>query len=746
MPSIYGPGFVANEIDESYQAPGVGTLGACFIGFTERGPAFQPTLVDSWDDFQKRFGGENVNYYMPYALKGYLKYQNPATIIRVLGTTTYTLTIAGDATPQVFGILYNGANSGNLLGEIYSSGPVTMSAGGTSENFELRLSTTETASGLSLDPDSQNYFANILNTRVSSSYSYYVKGGYCYDYKPTQSLITSESTYITTPGIYDVDGSLTKYSNARTTWLISQPFAGLAYNLFKVHTLSDGDNSNNFVKVSIENIGKSANTESTEYGTFDLVVRIFGDTDESQTVLEAFTQLNLDPNSENYILRQIGDKYTNWNTTNERFDKFGNYPQKSKYIRIEMTSPLSDVPKESLPHGFRAYPVPALVSGSSYYVDALPTRSDSAVGGNVNKYFGIDFTKKIADALKVSMTHSLGSGSNYYATYSINGLTSTSLDTPSYIKWRKFTVPFYKGYDSLDHNKYVNYTSLATAEENAFLVANDIVGNPEEVDVTDIFVPGVSDATVIADLITKIEGRKDVFAVVDLCDSDDTIATIMTNARVHDSSYAATYYPFLKIYDTTNEKEVVVPPSVGVAEVIAFTDSNAEPWYAPAGMRRGVLSRVVGLMKNLYKQDRKDLDSEGVNSIARFPESPNPVIWGQKTLQKKASALQSVNVRRLLIFAKKFLNRLAKNMLFENSNPETWNEFLKQANPWFDDVKNKRGLADFKIIMDSSINTPDIIDRNIMKAAVFLQPRRGGEIILINFSLDKTSAAISFSG
>lgn len=746
------PGFYPNEIDNSFQPEALQQVGGAFVGLTEFGPAFSPTIVQNWDDFQKRFGGENTDYYMPYAVKGYLKYQSPAAIVRVLGTSIPSLSISGNSeSHQVYGIIYKNATSQSLLGEIYSSGTMAFIGTCTSDNFSILYTASngavQTASGLSLNPNSTAFAPKILNTRVSSSYTYYLHGVYPWNYIASANIILSGSNTVVRQGLYD-EGNLSQFNNARTTWIQSQTIGSAKHNLFKIHSLSDGDNSNNDIKISIQNVQQSANTSSTLFGTFDLLVRDFDDTDEDQIVLESYTKLNFDDSSDNYILKQIGNQYTTWNTTNQRFDKYGEYPQRSKFIRVELNT--QEFPDQAVPFGFAAYPLPTTLSGSGgpYVARSLPSISTANINTNKNLYYGIKFTDYISDGLKVSLSHSLGisTQSGYYATYSLDNLGSTSLATPALVGYRKFTVPMYKGWDAINHNNYIDYTSLPTNLQSAFVDAVTICGSPEEVDASDLFVPGVSDTTVTDEIITQIETRKDIFAVIDTAGFNATISTQLTNADAIDSSYAATYYPWVRIYDPISKNSIWVPPSVGAAEAIAFTDANAFPWYAPAGTQRGSLPRINALAKNIYKDDLRDLDAHNVNAIKKVPGEPYPVIWGQKTLQKKVSALESVNVRRLLVAAKKFLNRQAHSILFENSNPDVWNRFVRETEPWFDDVKNKRGLKEFKIVADESLNTPDIIDRNIMKAQIYLVPRRSAEIIAIDFVIDRTSATITFNG
>jgi hypothetical protein len=470
-------------------------------------------------------------------------------------------------------------------------------------------------------------------------------------------------------------------------------------------------------------------------------------------ILESIPNLTLDPTSDNYIARIVGDKYRVWDSTSQRFTNYGTYPNNSKYIRVELDTNLSYVPALAIPLGFKMPPVPCWPTGLNIGMecDQLPTMALADVGSDKKKYYGLNFTKNFYDALNVSVSHSVTGSSSVAGilpctSYSIYGLSSTSLTDASLIGFRKFTVPMYKGFDALYKTITTNYNNLYAGLERGFLDAVDIVGNTEEIDNKDLFVPGVSDSTVISEIITQVEDRKDIFAVVDSVQRTDTVSTQLTTADAYDSSYIGTYYPWAEIYDGVLQKSIWVPPSVLLAEVLAFNDKVADPWWAPAGMKRGTLPRVQRLAKNLTRNDLRDLDRHSVNPIRRI-SNEGFVVWGQKTLQKRKTALESINVRRLLVHAKKFVSFVAKGIVFELSVPDTWNSFVNQVTPFFDNIKNKRGLAEFKVVMDETTNTPDIIDRNIIKGQIYLQPRRAGEIIIVDFIIDKVNnSEVTFTG
>jgi len=621
------------------------------------------------------------------------------------------------------------SSTGSLVGEIISTERASIA--GTSTNFNLTIG-DDSYPSLSVNPDASRYMGKVLNTNPLANYNYYLKGAYGYSYSASMPMDLRFNTNTVIFGKYN-SGNLSKYSNGQTTWLRSQGFSGVTYDLFKIHNLSDGNASNTNIKISIANIQPSTNTDVTKYGKFDILVRKFNDTDVSMIVLEQFTNLNFDPNSDQYIAKIIGDMYRVWNTDLNRYYDYGNYTSKSKYIRIEMTTDLDNVPQEALPVGFVAYEIPSFVDATSITIaaSALPTVSSVV---NVNDYYGIDFeTYDIGDALQVCTTGSLLSS---YATYSIENLTSCSLATASLTKWRKFTIPMHKGWDALDEGATNTYTGNTTVN-NAVLEAIDLAGNKEEIDFTDLFIPGLTDSSIVDGAINMIEDRLDAFIVPDALERGSQIVDAQNVADLYNTTYAAFYYPWFQIYDKTNKRYVWVPPSVGAAGVIAYNDSVGYPWFAPAGNNRGVIFSSRRTEKRLYKDDRDDLYERGINPIVW--DSDNSVtVWGQKTLAKRPSALDRINVRRLLIHIKKFVDGVAQGMLFENNGPRLWGQLINTVTPFLEAIKLRQGLYALRVVMDETINTPDIIDRNILKGQIYIQPTKTIEFLSIDFVLEPT--------
>ena len=261
---------------------------------------------------------------------------------------------------------------------------------------------------------------------------------------------------------------------------------------------------------------------------------------------------------------------------------------------------------------------------------------------------------------------------------------------------------------------------------------------------TSIAAPGLNytdHSTQLDILLTNTKDRADSIAIVDLQDySDLSITNAVTTASSINNSYAAAYFPWLLASDPGLGKLNWAPPSTFIASVFAYNDSVGEPWFAPAGLNRGALPTVVRAQKSLTKTDRDNLYAGKINPIASFPNS-GVVVFGQKTLQTKASALDRINVRRLLINIKQFLDSQAGNIVFEPNTAATRNNFLAIVNPYLESVQQRNGLYAFKVVMDESLNTAAVIDRNELVGQVYLQPTKTAEFVILNFNVQPTGAS-----
>ena len=233
--------------------------------------------------------------------------------------------------------------------------------------------------------------------------------------------------------------------------------------------------------------------------------------------------------------------------------------------------------------------------------------------------------------------------------------------------------------------------------------------------------------------------RGDAIYIMDLVPYDTAINTVLQNASSLDTSYAATYWPWLQTVDPNTGLLVYIPASTMIPGVYAFTDASSDPWFAPAGITRGGMGSVVRAERKLTSANRDTLYEANVNPIATFPQQ-GVVVFGQKTLQKAATALDRVNVRRLLITLKGYISQIADNLVFEQNTIATRQNFLTQVNPYLESVQQRQGLYAFKVVMDETNNTPDVIDRNELIGQIFLQPTKTAEFIILDFNVLPTGA------
>jgi phage tail sheath protein FI len=273
----------------------------------------------------------------------------------------------------------------------------------------------------------------------------------------------------------------------------------------------------------------------------------------------------------------------------------------------------------------------------------------------------------------------------------------------------------------------------------------NLMANADDYQYNVLLTPGLFAPTLnlgssqVTTAINNTMNRGDAIYVVDLVPFSSSINDVVTQANAKNTSYAATYWPWVQTIDPDSAQLIWVPASTLVAGVYAYNDSVSEPWFAPAGINRGGLGTVVRAEKKLSQTNRDTLYQNKVNPIATFPGT-GVVVYGQKTLQTKASALDRVNVRRLLIQLKGYISQVAQNLVFEQNSIATRNQFLSQVNPYLESVQQRQGLYAFKVIMDDSNNTADVIDRNQMVGQIYIQPTKTAEFIYLDFNILPTGA------
>jgi len=289
-------------------------------------------------------------------------------------------------------------------------------------------------------------------------------------------------------------------------------------------------------------------------------------------------------------------------------------------------------------------------------------------------------------------------------------------------------------------NELITSTNIQGYSPNDYLNAFTLLTNQDEYQFNVLLAPGLGlDGSAADNMISCAESRGDAIAIVDNGVYGTSLTAAATNASGQSSNYGATYYPWVQLFSTNLGKVVWCPPSTVMGGVYAFNDQVGAEWFAPAGLNRGGIPSVVRAERRLQQTDRDTLYSANVNPLATFPGN-GVVAFGQKTLQRKATSLDRVNVRRLLISLKGYIGNVARTLVFEQNTAVTRNRFLSQVNPYLESVVQRQGLYAFKVVMDDTNNTPDVIDRNQLVGTIYIQPTKTAEFIILNFNILPTGA------
>ena len=428
---------------------------------------------------------------------------------------------------------------------------------------------------------------------------------------------------------------------------------------------------------SANNIRWQIANQDTSQGTFSLFIRRGDDTSNSPTILESWTNLSMDPTAPNFVSRIIGNQVKLYNSNDNQIETTGDFPNNSRYVFVQ-----------------------SVKTPTPFYFDnngvAKPTLTGSLPANGSGSFLG-------------ATGNLFGAGADYY-----NNIDVASTNT--------------QGLPSSSYDNMINLMANADDYKYNVLLTPGLFANTAAI--------GASQVTTA---ISNTQNRGDAIYVPDLVPFSSSVNDATTAANAKNTSYAASYWPWVQTVDPDAAQLVWVPASVMVGGVYAYNDSVSEPWFAPAGINRGGLSSVVRAEKKLTQSQRDTLYTNKVNPIATFPGT-GVVVYGQKTLQTQASALDRVNVRRLLIALKSYISQVAQNLVFEQNTIATRTSFLNQINPYLESVQQRQGLYAFKVVMDDSNNTPDVIDRNQLVGQIYLQPTKTAEFIYLDFNILPTGA------
>jgi hypothetical protein len=476
------------------------------------------------------------------------------------------------------------------------------------------------------------------------------------------------------------------YSSATSSYMPTcsvGPTTGLSP--FVLETISEGILMNNqgsgisgsLLSGSKYNVRWEVTNTNTGSGTFNVLIRRGDDNQNNKVVLESWNNVNLDPNSSRYISRVIGDQTLNYDPNNVQMSVSGSYPNNSKYVRVKQVN----------------YNTPNYLDSNGNITSLLYTGSLPATGsGPLDGAFG---------------------GAVGTVSGSINLYENISSNT--------------QGLVGTDYNEMIN-----------------LLGNPEAYQFNLLFTPGLLNdvaghASQIANIILNTQNRGDSMFVLDLSSYGDDVAQTIAQAQTRDTSYAATYWPWVRLIDPATGKHVWAPASTVIPGVYAFNDKVSAPWFAPAGINRGGLTTVLQAEQKLSQGNRDLLYANNVNPIATLPKQ-GVVVFGQKTLQKSQSALDRVNVRRLMIELKNYIRQIATTVVFEQNTIQTRTSFLARVTPYLEGIQQKQGLYAYKVVMDDSNNGPAVIDQNQLVGQIYIQPTRTAEFISLDFILLPTGA------
>jgi hypothetical protein len=454
---------------------------------------------------------------------------------------------------------------------------------------------------------------------------------------------------------------------------------------FVIETLAWGDIMNNTSSMVSGALASGSNLNvrwevtnvSTGSGIFTLAVRAGNDNTAQPNYLETWANLSLDPVLPNYISRVIGD----------------------------------------------IKPVFAIDSDGNYIVDITGSYT------NASRYIRVK-------SVTTPQVDSIDNNGSYKATQYSGSLPALGSGS--------FGGSFAGGVAATTTAQLMNETittsNIQGFSANDYITAFRILNNSDAYQFNVLLAPGVGlSNSAVSTMISTVENRGDAIAVVDAGIYGIAISSAVNAAAVQSSNYAATYYPWVQLYSSTLGKSVWAPPSTVIGGVYAFNDQVAASWFAPAGLNRGGVPSVLRAEKRLSQADRDSLYSGNVNPLATFP-GEGVVVYGQKTLQKKQTALDRVNVRRLLIALKDYIGQVSNSLVFEQNTNVTRNRFLAQVNPYLESVVQRQGLYAYKVVMDDSNNTPDVIDRNQLVGQIYIQPTKTAEFIILNFNIQPTGA------
>lgn len=804
--TLVSPGVLIREFDQTIRpANPVGTS-AAVISRRQKGPAFEPVTVKDFDEDVEIFGAPSVSGddFGAYCAQSYLKVEHrPLTQIRLLGRSDTGVT-PGYTVPKTYALLASGSN---VVALIQASGTVSLAGTLTSSAEELALNIQGLGDlTASLNPSSSKYIGKILNTDPSQLYTKNHNLFSVYDFADktsphdTYQIVelaganawTDDFLTASTPSIISQPFDSVEYD----LFSIGLRHAGDSSNTLVKITITDIKKAVNesvypygtftlLVRRYDDNdrapvILESFSNLTLDPGSPNYVCRRIGDM---------------------YRVWNSGTKKF------DEFGEYEN-KSKHIYIRPSLDLINENVPETALPFGFQGYAsfTNDAFGGAASFPDFPMTQKLVFKNSfNTRVCWGVEVVNNQSGSINVGvadrakhlptafsaasgstgnkfslkwLSASVGNVANFSENLRLNdahiGLLSTSIgyqmngeDSPvlsssagfsGYLSLEnientplaKFTLVAVDGFDALDVTKKnpldpEDMVSDTTYQTLAVKTAIDMLANGDEIEISEVVIPGIWAPRVVEHAIDMVESRGDAFLIADISGSSVDDAIDSRNSANYDSSYAASFYPWLRFDDKINRKQVWVPPTVVVPAAFAFSDKISYPWFATAGMTRGSLKQHGALRAKdkLKSSERDKLYNNGINAIASFTHADGPVIWGQKTLQQQESALDRINVRRMMIHVRKLIAKIAVNFVFEPNVEATWDSFINKATPELENIQSNFGIDDFLLVLDERTTTEDLIERNIIYGKMAIRPTRTGEFFWLDFYLNNSIAGFA---
>jgi phage tail sheath protein FI len=694
------PGVTTSEIDNTFLTGQPVQAGAAIVGPTVKGPVEIPTLVTSYADYVNRFGdvlvsGSNTYSYLT-SLSAYNYFNNGGTSLIVARVVSGSYTPA-QSTTVTNGLIATPGATASFTIDVSTS--ITGSATGSFSG--VRISTTD------------NEYWIVPNSNFSSyntlSDIYYTSSGAGTNANFDSYMAAVVSTINDPNADFDILGITASYSSPILTISAISPGTDLnGVGVFKsafasapgisVGTLSGGTNSISANALVLETLSEGVIMNSSSSLASDGTLA----SGSKDNVRFEITNANTSSGTFNVIVRR-GDDKTNSKTILETWNNVNLDPNSSRFI--------------------------SRVIGDQV-IEYNPTTNqiDISAGSftNQSRYVRV----KTLNYLTPNYLDNSGNPvSAYTASIPLNGSGSFTGATGDVKAGANF-------YDAINAS---NTQGLVAANYDNMV---NLLSNKDDYQFNVLSTPGLFDeyhTSTISTIVTNTQLRGDNLYVVDTVGYSGGITDAISQASTRDTSYAATYWPWVRVIDPGTGKQVWIPASTLIPGVYAYNDRVAAPWFAPAGINRGGLSTVLKAKVKLTQGNRDELYENNINPIATFPKTGISV-FGQKTLQKGASALDRVNVRRLMIELKSYITQIADTLVFEQNTIATRNNFLSRVNPYLEAIQQKQGLYAFRVIMDESNNTPDVIDRNQLIGQIYVQPSRTAEFIALDFILLPTGA------